>query len=290
MTKQRKTTLTLFLLTGALLVFLLGPVQAGELLVHNGESIAFMGDSITQEGAEMPGGYVQLVVSGLKANGVTVTPIPRGTGGHTSADMIGRIGEVLGNKPNWVTLSYGVNDVNRGANGGIPLDKFKVNVTAVVEQAQAAGVKVMLLTATMIGGAGSEGNLKLAGYNDFLRQLAKDKNCQLADLNADMLAATQSSDVRRRLLTRDGIHMYPFGNQMMATGVLKAFGMDESQLQKARNFWLNMPEVACRIPVSLSLTLRQYEQLTEAAAKENRSIDDWIATKVLATLPQPEVR
>src|SRR6188508_2393583 len=120
---KRKTCLTPFLAVAAMVFFSL-PVHAGELLVHNGESIAFLGDSITQEGAEMPGGYVQLVISGFKANGVAVTPIPRATGGHTSADMIRRIGEVLSNKPSWLSVSCGVNDVNRGANGGVALDQF----------------------------------------------------------------------------------------------------------------------------------------------------------------------
>ncbi|MFZ4779080.1 MAG: hypothetical protein ACOYM3_27260, partial [Terrimicrobiaceae bacterium] len=50
--------------------------------IKNSESIAFLGDSITQFGADLPGGYVRLVVSGLKANGITVTPYPAGISGH----------------------------------------------------------------------------------------------------------------------------------------------------------------------------------------------------------------
>jgi len=32
--------------------------------------------------------------------------------------------------------------------------------------------------------------------------------------------------------------MNPAGNQMMATGVLRALGMNEAQLQKAKDSWL----------------------------------------------------
>lgn len=39
------------------------------------------------------------------------------------------------------------------------------------------------------------------------------------------------------MLTRDGVHMNTAGNQMMAGGVLKAFGLDEQQLKKARDSW-----------------------------------------------------
>lgn len=38
-----------------------------QILVKPGESIAFLGDSITQFGAQSPGGYVRLVESGLTA-------------------------------------------------------------------------------------------------------------------------------------------------------------------------------------------------------------------------------
>jgi hypothetical protein len=58
--------------------------------VKNSESIAFLGDSITQFGADLPGGYVRLVISGLKANGITVTPYPAGISGHKSNQMLER--------------------------------------------------------------------------------------------------------------------------------------------------------------------------------------------------------
>ena len=59
--------------------------------VKNNESIAFLGDSITQFGANMPGGYVRLVISGLEANGMTVTPYPAGIGGNKSNQMLERL-------------------------------------------------------------------------------------------------------------------------------------------------------------------------------------------------------
>ena len=77
-------------------------------------------------------------------------------------------------------------------------------------------------------------------------------------------------------LTRDGVHMNPFGDQMMAVGVLKGLGMTESQVQKARDFWISMPEVACTVTGKTGLTLRQYKQLSDLAAKENRSIKDLV--------------
>ena len=266
------------------------------IAVQNNESIAFLGDSITQFGAALPGGYAQLVISGLKANGVTASLIPAGISGNKSNQMLERLErDVLSKKPTWMTLSCGVNDVWHGVNG-IPLDKYKENIAALVDQAQAAGVKVMILTATMIGeDALNPNNVKLAAYNDFLRGLAGEKKCVLADLNADMHAAIKpASDgkpQRGNQLTRDGVHMNPFGDQVMATGVLRAFGLNESQLQKARDYWINMPEIACEAQARAGMTLRQYKQLSDMAAEKNCSLESMLnaeLTKAVQALAPAE--
>ena len=46
---------------------LLAPVVSAEILVKDGETIAFMGDSITQAGNK-PNGYISLVIKGFEAN------------------------------------------------------------------------------------------------------------------------------------------------------------------------------------------------------------------------------
>ena len=260
--------------------------QAPEnVAVKNNESIAFMGDSITAQGANLPGGYVRLVISGLKANGITVTPFPVGIGGQHSTEMLERLErDVLSKKPTWMTLSCGVNDVWHGEKG-VPLEAYKTNIAALVDQAQAAGVKVMILTATMIGEVSDNpNNVKLAGYNDFLRQLAQAKKCPLADLNADMQASIKPG-ITGNQLTNDGVHMNPLGDQMMAIGVLRAFGLNEAQLQKARDYWIAMPEVACNVGCKLELTLRQYQQLNELAAKENLSVLNLLQKTLVSLLP-----
>ena len=213
--------------------------RAGDILVKEGQKIAFMGDSITQAGAG-PNGYVRLVISGLEAAGVKATMIPAGISGHKSNQMLGRLErDVLSKKPDWMTLSCGVNDVWHGANG-VPLDQYKQNITKIVEQCQAAGIKVMILTSTMIGeDQPNPNNQKLMAYNEFLRTLAKEKGCPLADLNADMQAAIEKAgaDKKAKVLTSDGVHMNPAGNRMMATGVLKAFGLSAEQIEAVQKHW-----------------------------------------------------
>ena len=96
---------------------------AAEILVKSGEKIVFMGDSITAEGWGKPAGYVRLVIAGLKANGVEAEALPAGISGHKSNQMLARLEkDVLSKKPQWMTLSCGVNDAWHGPNG-VPLDE-----------------------------------------------------------------------------------------------------------------------------------------------------------------------
>ena len=214
--------------------------ESGKIAVKKGQKIAFLGDSITAAG-KRPGGYCQLVLSALKDQGVETTPVFAGIGGHKSNQMLARLEkDVLKHKPDWMTLSCGVNDVWHGKRG-VDLPSYKKNITAIVDQAQAAGVKVMLLTSTMIREVQSnELNQKLAPYNEFIRALAKEKKCLLADLNADMQAGLKKfppDAPRGKQLTSDGVHMNKAGNIMMARGVAKAFGLTDKQLDKSAKNW-----------------------------------------------------
>lgn len=210
-----------------------------DILVKSGEKVAFLGDSITQGGWSSSNGYVKLVAAGLKANGVDIEVIPAGISGHKSNDMLKRLDkDVLEKKPQWMTLSCGVNDVWHGAKG-VPLEDYKKNIREIVEKAAAANVKVVMLTATVIyEKLDSPENQKLEAYNAFLRELAKEKNLPTADLNAmfqERIKAANTPD--KKILTSDGVHMNPEGDRVMAEGVLKAFGLDETQLKKAKEAW-----------------------------------------------------
>lgn len=255
-------------------------LRGQDIAIKDGQKLAFLGDSITLRGWSSPGGYVQLVVAGLKANGITVVPIPAGISGQTSRDMLARVGRsVLSQKPDWMTLSCGVNDVWHGS---VSLAAYQSNVTAIVDQARAAGVQVMILTATPIKeDLTNTFNKTLAAYNDCLRTLAKDKHCRLADLNADAQVAIRAGTNPGRVLTVDGVHMNPRGDELMATGILNAFGMSAAQLQQARQVSAAIPhvwDVQVIFPfeskkhnvltLDVPLSRSQYEKLETVAAKQ----------------------
>lgn len=264
---------------------LVAPVLASaEIAVKSGEKIAFLGDSITHGGWSNPAGYVRLVIAGLEANGIKAEPVPAGISGHKSDQMLARLNkDVLSKKPQWMTLSCGVNDVWHGPRG-VPLDDvmaksgtydekvatrgtYQKNITAIIDQATAAGVKPVMLTATVIHeNLASKENGLLAPYNDFLRKLAKEKNVPMADLYAmfeERIKAENKPNVK--VLTSDGVHMNAEGNKLMAVGVLKAFGLNEAELDKAKASWPAL-EVA-----AAEFAKKQAEARAKAAAEKAKS-------------------
>lgn len=262
--------------------------SAGDLLIKNSDKLAFLGDSITQDGAGHPGGYAKLVVSGLEANDIKVEPIFAGISGHKSNDMLARVErDVLDKKATVMTLSCGVNDVWHGANG-VPLEKYKENITALIDKVQAAEVKPVILTSTMIfEDPANAQNQALAPYNDFLRTLAKERKLPLADLNSQMQEAIKTGKAANapkpnssNYLTRDGVHMAPQGNQMMAIGILSALGLDSAQIAKAQAAWLEIPDSTPLPGVNKRISLKDYNRLADAAAKDGLPVNEYIDKEV----------
>ncbi|MDO4627632.1 MAG: GDSL-type esterase/lipase family protein [Planctomycetia bacterium] len=209
--------------------------------IKSGDTIAWLGDSITFLGGfpNRPG-YVNLCENAFKANGIEVKMHRFGVSGHKSTQMLDRVEQVINAepKPTWMTLSCGVNDVWHGERG-VALPQYKENITKIIDKVQAAGIQVVIFTATMIQeDVDNDLNKKLVAYNDFLREIAKEKGCVLADMNQAM--QKQVADYRTRtgltdnFLTGDGVHMNFLGDVMMARTVLKeGFAFTDAEMKKA---------------------------------------------------------
>src|SRR5688500_16435305 len=118
----------------AITVLALPVLSSAGIAVKSGEKVAFLGDSITQGGWGNPKGCVKLTVAGLKANGVEVDVVPAGISGHKSNQMLERLErDVLSKKPQWMTLSCGVNDVWHGVKG-VPFEDYKKNIRELVDK------------------------------------------------------------------------------------------------------------------------------------------------------------
>ena len=186
---------TLHILLGGALCMAASALSA-QIAVKSGDKIVFMGDTVTRMGNGRAG-FLNLVMSALQTNGVKAVKIPAGASGHKSNQMLGRMDrDVIQKAPQIMVLSCGMSDVQQGKRG-VSLEDYKKNMTQIVDKALAAGIKVYILTSTMITeNPDHPNNQKLAGYNDFLRTLAKEKSCTLVDVNADM--QKRLADISRR--------------------------------------------------------------------------------------------
>ena len=203
--------------------------------LKQGDTIVAIGDSITQGG-----GYLRDIDAVLAATYPDLK-IPKvvnvGISGQKAEDLVTRFEkDVVARKPAVVTISIGINDVWHRLNS--PHDEnvlaaYKANVTKMVEQAQAAGIKVILLTPTVIQeNPESEGNKRLTMYVDAERQIAATKKCQFVDLHGMFLEALKKKPETEKgnWLTGDGVHMNGPGDAIMALGVLRAIGVPDKKL------------------------------------------------------------
>jgi acyl-CoA thioesterase-1 len=210
--------------------------------------IVCLGDSITQAG-EVPGGYVWLLRRYLTALYPNMEVINAGISGHKSTDMLARFQrDVLDRKPDMVTISVGVNDVWHGfydnhpaGDGprGIPLPDYRKNVEEMVTRAKAAGVKVVMLSTTVIHeDLQNRENAKLVGYNAALRDIAHNNGTLFVDYQKPfqtLIKAYQTTTgARDNLLTMDGVHMNPLGNKVMAYVLLSGLGVSPEARQQVQ--------------------------------------------------------
>lgn len=223
------------------LLFIASNLFAG-IEIKNGDRIVFFGDNITAQG-NRDAGYINFVTSALQENGIKIVKIPAGIMQNNSSALLARLQrDVLSRKPQILILNCGVSDARTGKR--TPIIKFKSDITQIVEKAQAANIKVYILTATMLTENihHSRLNRRLQPYNDCLRQIAKDKNCTLVDLYNDMEQTRKQirkvyPGLRNEILTYDGIHMNPMGNIVIARSLLQAFGMTQEQITKGSANW-----------------------------------------------------
>ncbi len=235
----------------ATVLALVGPAPADspkEFQLKSGQQIVAIGDSITAEGGVRETGFLRRIDAVLAKQYPDKTfpkVINAGRGGQRSEHLVPRFDtDVLKLKPAYVVIAVGINDVWQRLQDPqtkklIPHDEkmlaeYKKNVTAMVDAAQKAGIKVILLTPTVIGeDVTKEGNKRLPMYVEAEKQIAAEKKCQLVDMHAMFLTALKQKPAEfkdKNWLTVDGAHMNPLGDAIMAVGVLRALGVPDEKI------------------------------------------------------------
>lgn len=204
---------------------------AADSPLGSGERIAFLGDSITQQGAR-PGGYARLIDEALTTRrpelGATV--IYAGISGHKVPNLQERLDrDVLSKKPTLVFIYIGINDVWHSIrNQGTPKDVYEAGLRDLIARIRAAGATVVLATPSVIGEKHDGSNpldTMLDEYAAISRKVAAETNTPLCDLHEAFTRYLKDHNPEnndRGILTTDGVHLNAAGNRFVADCVAKA--------------------------------------------------------------------
>lgn len=250
-------------------------LSSGEIVIQDGDSIAFLGDSLTALGhTHEPNGYIHLVMEGLESVGVEATAIPAGIGGNTTRDMLKRLDrDVISKQPTWMTLNSGINDSPR-----MGVEEFSANLEAIVDRATDAGINVILITTTIGSGENlsSSETVKRATFAEAIRQLGDSRDLIVVDMNKVMaaeLAERQRDGVKGLRLTYDGTHLNGLGNQIMAGEILLGMGLRPETVTALRDRWNDYPYAVAQPAISI----RDYSRLSEIAAECGLSVEEQVS-------------
>lgn len=209
------------------------------LLLQKGGLVVAIGDSITAKGNWLRS--VESALSQLYPDLQLPQMINAGGSGHTAKQLLDRFPrDVLDRNPAVVILNVGINDVLHAMaepSQDASLRVYREHTAAMVDQAHARGIKVILLTPTLIEeDPESKGNRILAQYADVMKSVGTEKKCDIADLHAMFLEALQHkpSEIKGDWITSDGIHMSPLGNAVIQVGVLRAIGVPDVDIVKLK--------------------------------------------------------
>jgi lysophospholipase L1-like esterase len=133
--------------------------------------------------------------------------------------------DVVQHRPTWVTISAGMNE----AALGLPLAEYQGPMTALVDAAKSAQLKVGLCTPTVfeadwVPAAMQRGNGLLQEYNAWLCSVARGRGLLVIPMFEAFQRARQGADAESNLrFTHDGVHMAPAGRYLMGLTFLAAF-------------------------------------------------------------------
>lgn len=229
--------------TALLLSFIVSPLGLMAQQLEKGNTVVFLGDSITREGA-LENGYISLASQAIEKEypEKEITLIGAGIGGHKVSNCLKRLQkDVLDKEPDVVVIFIGINDVwhwthpqvvARGGKGTERGD-FEKGLQSMIQQIEAKKARVILCTPTVIGekhDGSNELDQMLDDYSEISRKVAKQSEVQLLDLRKlflDYLKKHNSENREKGVLTRDAVHLNAKGNEFLAGLMLEALGVSK---------------------------------------------------------------
>jgi lysophospholipase L1-like esterase len=201
--------------------------------LKDGETIVFLGDSITQQGAGEKG-YVTLFRQAIEKSrpdsGIKV--IGAGIGGNKVPNLEARLDkDVLSHKPNVVVIYIGINDVWHSTRGqGTEIGAFETGLKSLIKRCSDAGARVILSTPSVIDEKHDGSNaldMMLDEYSAVSRKVAMETGTTMLDLRAAFIANLKeynTANEPKGILTGDGVHLNDAGNRFVAVRMLEVVG------------------------------------------------------------------
>jgi lysophospholipase L1-like esterase len=201
--------------------------------------ILFIGDSITDAGRRGPdapygNGYVSLVRNFLTARYPErrLTVVNRGVSGNTTRDLRARWQrDVLAERPDWLALKIGINDVWRAFGSGnrraaVPLPEYSANLRHLLDETRAqTAARVILLTPYMIEPDHARPmRVAMDRYGQVVKELAPEYGAVVIDTQAAFDAALQHTPPGA--WADDQIHPNGAGHALIALAFLRGVGFE----------------------------------------------------------------
>jgi lysophospholipase L1-like esterase len=210
------------------------PVRADDFALRAGDTVVFLGDSIT---AERTCGKIVETYTLLRFPRRKVHFVNSGWGGDTAAGGLARLKrDVFDRGATVVTVAYGINDIGWGTRADAEhRQKYLDSVRGIVEQCQARGVRVFVCSAAVTATDPDKSD------NDYLQQMcdegmkvstslgggAIDVQRTMRQVQRRIKAANANvTDEKKKetLHAADGVHLNELGQTAMAYAILKGLG------------------------------------------------------------------
>ena len=166
--------------------------------------VVFLGDSLTAGlGLAAEEAFPALVAERLARAGTPIQPVNAGVSGDTSAGGLRRLPWLLRQDPDVVVVELGANDALRGQ----PVAGIEENLRRIVQSAQAAGARVLLVGLQVPPSYGG----------DYARQFAEMYPRLAEELDVPLLPfLLEGVAGRRELNLADGLHPNAEGHRLIA--------------------------------------------------------------------------
>jgi len=171
--------------------------------------IVAFGDSLTAGFNVDPGeSYPDYLQQMLDAHGYRYRVVNAGISGDTTGGGLDRVDSILAMKPVLAILALGGNDGLRG----LPLERTRANLDAIVDKLAAAGVVTVSAGITLPRNYGPD---YIAGFEKIYRDLAERRRLPFIPFLLEGVAGVPG------LMQGDGIHPTAEGNRRVAESVFK---------------------------------------------------------------------